>query len=158
MTFTHTLFIGIGNRYRGDDALGCHVVEALTGRLPAGVQCIEHDGEPAGLMACWQGMEKVVLIDAVSSGAAAGRIFHFDLARQALPEEFNLYSTHAFGVAQAVELARALGKLPPEFHFIGVEGEHFDASEKLSSAVTQAKDSVVAEILNSLKLPERGHA
>ena len=151
MTSTHTLFIGIGNRYRGDDALGCHVVEALTGRLPAGVQCIEHDGEPAGLMACWQGMEKVVLIDAVSSGAAAGRIFHFDLARQALPEEFNLYSTHAFGVAQAVELARALGKLPPEIRFIGVEGENFNSGEKLSPTLAKAKDSIVAEILHTIE-------
>lgn len=158
MTEVHTLIVGIGNRYRGDDAFGCIVAGELAGQLPPQVTCIEHDGEPAGLMECWQGAETVLLIDAVSSGAAAGQVFRFDLARQALPEKFNLYSTHAFGVPQAVELARALGKLPRDIRFIGVEGETFNAGEELSPALSRAKDAVIAEILNSLKSQERVHA
>lgn len=158
MTQAHTLIIGIGNRYRGDDAFGCIVASELAGMLLSGVHCIEHDGEPAALMDCWQGAEKVVLIDAVSSGAEAGKIFRFNLAQQALPEEFNLYSTHAFGVPQAVELARALKKLPPEISFIGIEGECFDAGEELSLPLSKAKDAVIAEILNLLKPKENIHA
>lgn len=153
-----TLIVGIGNRYRGDDAFGCIVAGDLAGQAPQGVTCIEHDGEPAGLMECWQDTGNVILIDAVSSGAQAGQIFRFDLAHQALPEEFNLYSTHAFGVPQAVELARALGKLPPDIRFIGVEGENFEAGEELSPELSKAKDIVVAEILNSLKSQESIHA
>lgn len=158
MTTTHTLIIGIGNRYRGDDAFGCLVVAALSGRLPSGVQGIEHDGEPASLMDCWQGVHRVVLIDAVSSGAQAGKIFHFDLAQQSLPEQFSLYSTHAFGVPQAIELARALKKLPPEIAFIGVEGACFDAGEALSTPLLEAKKAVMAEILNSLSQTSSRHA
>ena len=158
MTQAHTLIIGIGNRYRGDDAFGCIVASELSGFLLFGVQCIEHDGEPAALMDCWQGAQNVVLIDAVSSGADAGKIFHFNLVRQALPEEFNLYSTHAFGVPQAVELARALKKLPPEISFIGVEGECFDAGEQLSVPLLKAKDAVIANILDLLSQKERIHA
>lgn len=154
MTKATALIIGIGNRYRGDDAFGCIVAGNLAGQVPQGVTCIEHDGEPAGLMECWQDIDNVTLIDAVSSGGKAGHIFRFDLARQALPEEFNLYSTHAFGVPQAVELARALGKLPRNIRFIGVEGESFDAGEELSPALSDAKDAVIAEILNSLKSQE----
>ena len=158
MTAARLLIIGIGNRYRGDDAFGCIVADELAGQVPQAVACIEHDGEPAGLMECWQGAEAVILVDAVSSGAAAGEIFRFDLARQALPEEFNLYSTHAFGVPQAVELARALGKLPREIRFIGVEGETFDAGEGLSPTMSRAKDAVMAEILESLKAEDSLHA
>tara|TARA_R110000787_G_scaffold220068_1_gene328836 strand:- start:68019 stop:68495 length:477 start_codon:yes stop_codon:yes gene_type:complete len=158
MTPAQTLIIGIGNRYRGDDAFGCLVVAALTGMLPCGVQGIEHDGEPSALMDCWQGAQRVVLIDAVSSGAEAGKIFHFDLAQQSLPEQFNLYSTHAFGVPQAVELARALKKLPPEISFIGVEGACFDAGEALSTPLLKAKDAVMAKILNSLPQKNSSHA
>jgi hydrogenase maturation protease len=150
MNRSHTLIVGIGNRYRGDDAFGCIVAGELAGQVPRGVTCIEHDGEPAGLMECWQGAENVLLVDAVSSGARAGQVFRFDLARQALPEEFNLYSTHAFGVAQAVELARALGKLPRHMRFIGVEGENFDAGEELSPALSKAKNAIISEISNSL--------
>jgi len=158
MTDAPVLILGIGNRYRGDDAFGCIVAGELSGRVPQGVTCIEHDGEPAGLIACWRDHEDVILIDAVSSGAETGEIFRFDLAQQMLPEEFNLYSTHAFGVPQAVELARALGKLPRDIRFIGVEGENFDAGERLSPALSEAKDAVVAEVLNALKSRKSIHA
>lgn len=158
MTTSHTLIIGIGNRYRGDDAFGCLVIDELASMLPSGVHSIEHDGEPAALMDCWQGAQKVVLIDAVSSGAQAGKIFHFDLAQQSLPEQFSLYSTHAFGVPQAIELARALKKLPPEIVFIGVEGECFDAGEALSTPLLNVKEAVIAEVLNSLPQKNSSHA
>ena len=155
MTQASTLIIGIGNRYRGDDAFGCLVAADLAGKTPPGAASLEHDGEPAGLMECWQEARRVILVDAVSSGAEPGRIFRFDLAAQSLPEDFNLYSTHAFGVPQAVELARALGKLPPEIEFIGVEGETFEAGEVLSPALAVARDRVTAEILKSLEPKER---
>lgn len=158
MTHAPVLILGIGNRYRGDDAFGCIVAGDLAGQVPQGVTCIEHDGEPAGLIACWQDHANVILIDAVSSGAEAGEIFRFDLAQQTPPEEFNLYSTHAFGVPQAVELARALGKLPRDIRFIGVEGKNFDPGEGLSPALSEAKDAVVAEVLNALKSRKSIHA
>ncbi len=158
MTQALTLIVGIGNRYRGDDAFGCIVAAELAEQVPPSVICVEHDGEPAGLMECWRGINNVILIDAVSSGAEAGQIFHFDLAQQALPETFNLYSTHAFGVPQAVELARALGKLPRNIRFVGVEGENFDASAELSPTLSLAKDATVTEILNSLTSQESLHA
>lgn len=151
MSPARTLIVGIGNRYRGDDAFGCIVVGELAGMLPPSVSCIEHDGEPAALIDCWLGVDKVMLVDAVSSQAEAGRIYRFDLLQQALPDKLKLYSTHAFGVPQAVELARALGKLPPQIAFIGVEGACFDAGESLSPAVLAVKDAVVAEILASLE-------
>lgn len=158
MTKASKLIIGVGNRYRGDDAFGCIVSDELAAQVSDDVTCIEHDGEPAGLMECWRGVDTVILIDAVFSGAQAGQVFRFDLARQALPKEFNLYSTHAFGVPQAVELARALGRLPRNIRFIGVEGESFDAGEDLSPAISNAKEIVVAEILNSLKQEDCVHA
>ena len=145
-----TLIVGIGNRYRGDDAFGCIVASELAERVAGDITCIEHDGEPAGLIECWRGYDNVILIDAVSSGAAVGEIFQFDLAQQALPEAFNLYSTHAFGVPQAVELARALGKLPKKIRFVGVEAQCFNAGEALSSKISEVKESVVVNIFDSL--------
>ena len=154
MTQTKTLVIGIGNRYRGDDAFGILVAQELAREALPNVSCLLHDGEPAGLMECWQEAERVILIDAVSSGATPGDVFRFDLARQAVPEEFNLYSTHAFGVPQAVELARALGKLPSKIDFIGVEGENFDSGETLSPPLEMAKEAIVAELLTLLEIKE----
>ncbi|KZL16270.1 hydrogenase 2 maturation endopeptidase [Pseudovibrio axinellae] len=158
MTNTNTLIIGIGNRYRSDDAFGCIVAAELAGIASSDVRCIEHDGEPATLMECWEGVDEVILVDAVSSGAQAGKIFRFNLALEKLPEEFNLYSTHAFGVPQAVELARALHKLPANISFIGVEGECFNAGVSLSKTLLKRKHEVVAEILCELRKKGDVHA
>ncbi len=152
MTAEKTLIIGIGNPYCGDDALGCLVARELATRITPELSCVEHDGEPASLIDCWQHMERVFLIDAVSSKAEPGHIFRINLTQQALPDEFNLYSTHAFGIPQAIELARVLGKLPPNIHFFGVEGLSFAAGESLSAQVETAKHQVIIEIMNILEI------
>jgi hydrogenase maturation protease len=149
--YVHGLVIGVGNLFRGDDAFGCLVARDLQGKLPGHYGALEHDGEPAGLIECWQGVDSVYLVDAVSSGNKAGTIFDFDLAIRSLPEEFNLYSTHAFGVPQAVELARAINRLPKAIRFVGVEGESFDAGTGLSSAVDAARRLVAVMILNKIE-------
>ncbi len=145
-----TLVIGVGNRYRGDDALGCLVAAGLAKAAPGSLDIIEHDGEPASLMDHWADRRKVILIDAVSSGAKAGMIHHFDLRSQSLPASFRAFSTHAFGIADAVELARALGKLPPSLHFYGVEGESFSAAAGLTAAASAAAAELQKAILNQI--------
>ena len=142
------LVVGIGNQYRGDDAFGCLVARELRGKLSGNFEVIEHDGEPASLIEWFSSADIIYLVDAVSSGAAAGTVFRFDLTKQSLPEEFNLYSTHAFGVPQAVELARALYKLPRMIDFIGVEGESFDSGTILSPRVEAAKGLVILMLLD----------
>jgi hydrogenase maturation protease len=141
------LGIGIGNRDRGDDGFGPAVTQALAERRPQGVTCLEHDGEPAGLMDCWAGAARVVLIDAVRSGRPPGHIVRLDLAREPLPTDMGPRSTHALGLAQAVELARVLGALPPWIRFIGAEGTAFEPGAGLSPALLSARDTVVTELV-----------
>ena len=150
MTDLPLLIIGIGNRYRSDDAFGCLVVEELKTQMPPEIDCIEHDGDAAGLIDCWQEAGRVIIIDAVSSGREPGTIFQFDLMKETLPEEFHLYSTHAFGIPQAVEMARVLGKLPYELTFLGVEGEWFGAGSELSPQVIGAKSEIIDIVLRKV--------
>ena len=150
-----TLVIGIGNRYRGDDALGCLIADEIKAR--ANCDVIEHDGEPASLIDCWQDRQCVILIDAVSSGAQAGTIHRIDLHDKALPECFRSYSTHAFGIAEAVELARVLGRLPPKIVFYGVEGESFAADTQLSEPLKKAAEELQRQILDEIS-KEKEHA
>lgn len=148
------LVIGIGNRFRGDDAFGCLLVDALKNS----VETVEHDGEPASLMDMWRGRESVILVDAVSSGAEPGTVFFYDLIQQRLPQEFSSTSTHAFGIAEAVELARALGSLPPSIVFYGIEGKNFSVGENMSAEVSAALIEVKNRILEDLKIKEKSHA
>ncbi|MCB1592311.1 MAG: hydrogenase maturation protease [Alphaproteobacteria bacterium] len=147
-----TLIIGIGNRFRGDDALGCLMAERIKAQVsPDDAEVIEHDGEPASLIDLWQAHKAVILIDAVSSGARAGTIHHIDLREQALPDRFRSYSTHAFGIAEAVELARVLGKLPERIVFYGVEGKSFSADTELSAPLKTASEVLYSRILQNIR-------
>jgi hydrogenase maturation protease len=59
-------------------------------------------------------------------------------------------STHAFGVGDAVELARALGRLPRRVVVYGVEGAGFESGAPLSPAVAAAVDDVVSRLEEEL--------
>lgn len=142
------LIIGIGNAFRRDDGAGLAVARALREqRLPDGVRVMEHGGEGASLIEAWRGADAVILIDATSSGAAPGAIRHFDAAATPLPRHLLAASTtHAFGVAEAIELARALGRLPPTLLFYGVEGCDFGAGVRLSPEVAAAAREVAKRV------------
>ncbi|MEM8969153.1 MAG: hydrogenase maturation protease [Bacteroidota bacterium] len=144
-----TLVIGIGNRYRGDDALGCLVVDKLRKRSWKGVDVIEHDGEPASLIELWQGYSSVIIVDAVVSGAKSDTIHRIDLHKQYLPTNFGAYSSHGIGVTEAVELARALDKLPPRIIFLGLEGTAFAINTQ-----TDCRDQLTIVTMADLVLKE----
>lgn len=146
---TGTLIVGIGNRYRGDDALGCFIADEIRARVDCDVMV--HDGEPASLIDLWKDKKSVILIDAVSSGAEAGTIHRIDLQEQALPDKFRSYSTHAFGIAEAVELGRVLKKLPLAIVFYGIEGKSFAADTALSAPLREAVKILQGKIIEELK-------
>jgi hydrogenase maturation protease len=55
-------------------------------------------------------------------------------------------STHALGVAEAIELARALGRLPARLEVYAIEGARFTAGAGLSPAVEQAVGKLAASL------------
>jgi hydrogenase maturation protease len=147
----HTLIIGIGNPFRSDDAAGIVLVRRLCERVPAGVRILEESGEGAALVEAWRDAPAVILVDAVYSGAPPGRLHRLDLRKREFPREFVRYSTHAFGAAEAIELARALERLPAHLIFHGVEGKVFASGERLSPEVEGALPAAVDRILEDVR-------
>ncbi|MGA7306581.1 MAG: hydrogenase maturation protease [Rhodothermales bacterium] len=140
--------IGIGNPYRRDDAAGLEAVRQIRRLGLPGIDFEEASGEGADLMDRWAGREYVILIDAVRSNAVAGTLHRLDASRQPIPQRFFSYSTHAFSVAEAVELARTLGRLPRELIIFGIEGLDFSAGEGLTPAVEKALEKLVEAVRN----------
>jgi hydrogenase maturation protease len=136
------LVIGVGNAYRRDDAAGLVAARRLRAAAGAEVMVREASGEGTALMDAWEGAEAVILIDAVRSGAPAGTIFRLDARAETVPQTWFRYSTHAFSVADAIALARALNRLPPRLIVLAVEGEQFDAGVGLSPEVEGAVDEL----------------
>ena len=144
------LVVGVGNQMRGDDAVGLAVARRVAGRGLDGVTVVESDGEPATLLAAWEGAAAVVIVDAVSSGATPGTVLRFDAADGPVPAACFRHSTHLFGVAEAIELARVLRKLPPRVIVIGVEGASWEPQEGMSPAVADAVPWGGATVLDEL--------
>ena len=58
------------------------------------------------------------------------------------PATFASASTHALGLAEAVELARALERLPPRLLVFGIEAASFETGAEPSAAVRAAAQRV----------------
>jgi hydrogenase maturation protease len=136
----------VGNPWRGDDAVGLGVARRLKGKLPEGVVLVEREGEPTALIDAWEGADSLWLVDAVSSGADAGTIHRLDASERELPAELFRASTHHVGLAEAVELARALERLPPKTVVYGIEGGSFELGAELTPAVAAAAERVAAAV------------
>lgn len=141
------LIIGCGNRQRGDDAAGVLAAERL---LTLGIHAEVCSGEASELMDLWGGVDEVIVIDAVVTGAEAGVIHVWD-ANSALPHAKVSGSTHGFGLAEAVELSRALGTLPNKLLIYGIEGKSFGIANTMSPEVESAVETVVCRIVGETR-------
>jgi hydrogenase maturation protease len=148
---SRTVVIGIGNPLRGDDAAGVAVADRLRPRVPTGVEVVACSEEPSRLMEAWDGAESLVLVDTVSSGAEPGTLHRFEAGEVAVPARTFRSSTHAIGIADTIELARALGRLPQRVRVYGVEAGGFATGTPLTPAVETAVEALVHVVLNDLE-------
>jgi len=146
------LIIGAVHPQRGDDAAGVLVAQRLVDLEMAGVRVVEHDGEVAQLIDLMESAETVFLVDtAISSTGGGGNlpsgtIRRFEAHRQPLPGGIRTYSTHAMGVAEAIELARALDRLPQRLVVHTIEGISFGFGEQPGEAVMTGVQQVAERI------------
>jgi hydrogenase maturation protease len=145
------LVVGVGQRDRGDDAVGPAVAERAAGLLPPEVTVVER-AEPTGLIGTWAGAGLVVIADAVRSGQRPGTVHVLHACHGPLPLGTGADSTHGLGLAEVIELGRTLGRLPPELVVIGVEAQQFQLGEPMSPRVAAAVElaaKAVAEVVRA---------
>lgn len=139
--------VGIGNEDRGDDAAGLLVARRLVGLGDVAVR--ECGGGLTDLLELLSGAECALLVDA-AAGLPAGALQRFDAADGPLPAHLAASSTHGMGVPQAIELARALGRLPPTCVVYAIGAGAFTAGEPLSPAVARAVGEAEQRIRHEL--------
>ena len=142
--------IGIGNEFRRDDSVGLLVARQLKSEVSDTVDVLEFGGDGATLIELWKGVDRVFVVDAVRSGAPPGRIHRIDAVAKAVQIEFFSYSTHAFALAEAVELARRLEALPNQLLIYGIEGADFSTGKGLSEPVRESAGIVLTELRAAL--------
>jgi hydrogenase maturation protease len=142
--------IGVGNALRGDDAAGLAVAENVRAHAPDGVAVRVCEEEPSRLIDAFGDADVVFVVDAVSTGAPAGTLHRFDASDAPLPNRELRSSTHALGIGEALELARALGRLPRRTVVFGVEGSQFSAREGMTPAVQEGVSRASATVLEEV--------
>lgn len=146
----HTFILGIGNAWRGDDAAGLLVAQALRAHDLPGVTVIAASVVDPSLIDAWQNADRLIVVDAVMPDAAPGTVHCFDLSRGVLPGSLSFCSNHAFDLAALLNLARTLHRLPPHVWVFGVEGHEFAHGQAVCAAVQQGVNKCVAAILDLL--------
>ncbi len=159
------LILGIGNPFRRDDGIGPIVAERIAALGLPDVEVRLESGEGAALMHCWSGYDDVIAIDAVRSGAQPGRVHVLEAHNLPVPIDYFHYSSHAFGLAEAIEVGRALAELPPRLIVVGVEGRDFASGSGLSPEVEAVVPQVAETVLGLIRsgnigataMPKRDH-
>lgn len=154
MTPNGVIVICVGNPDRGDDGVALAVLDALRATPVDGVDVAAARADPATLMALWEGRRAAILVDAVRSGGAAGRIHRIDCSARdgdvplvgAQPA-----SSHALGLGTALRLGRELGILPERVVLVGVEVGDMSIGGRLSLQVDAAVGAVAESALRAAR-------
>ncbi|GHH82847.1 hypothetical protein GCM10018793_43460 [Streptomyces sulfonofaciens] len=144
--------IGVGNAFRRDDGVGPVVVDALARHgehspLPPGTGLFVCDGEPVRLLTLWQGADLAVVVDAaLARPPRPGRIHRIGTERVLRAAAHATAGSHGLGLRTAVELARALGRLPAHLIVYAVEAADTRAGPGMTSPVRAAVAPLVRRI------------
>jgi hydrogenase maturation protease len=139
------IVIGVGNRDRGDDAAGPLVCDRLRARpgASASLRMFVCEGSILDLGLRWEPDDHVIIVDAMRPASRPGRIVTVDATLDALPTP-GAVSTHEIDVSVAIELARAIGRMPARLLIVGIEAAQAEWGTPPSEPVEAAIDSAVA--------------
>lgn len=151
------LVLCLGNPLRRDDAVALHVADALEASPEAGARVRRSARSGLYLLDDMEGFDRVVVVDAVRTGAhPAGTVHALALEDLRAPEG---PSPHAVGLPSAIARARAAGApVPGRILLVAVEVEETDEiGEGLGAAVAAAVPRAVAAVRDAVaRLSARG--
>ncbi len=145
------LIIGIGNEWRSDDGIGLDIARNIENQSLPGVHVVYENRDGISLDEVWRGWKRVIVADAMCSGAQAGTILRIDANQTHLKPGAFPQSVHSFGLAEAVELSRVLGEMPSCLVVYGIEGKQFGHGDRISPEVRDAGEVVTARILHEIR-------
>lgn len=141
-----TRVICLGNLWRGDDAVGLLAARELRKRLATTTRVLEAEGDGLAFLDLLDGTDRVILVDAVMRGGQPGQIIRLDLSQESRWGAAVPCSTHAFGLGEAIDLARTLGRLPPLVIFYGIVIESVEPGAPLSNPVQAGIEHIVSQV------------
>jgi hydrogenase maturation protease len=144
---TRTLIAGFGNVLRGDDGFGVEVVRRLGERGLASESVELLDVGTGGIRLAQELMspfDRLIIVDATTRGGVPGSVYTLAVDEVRPTREIDMHTTVP---SRALEVAQALGPLPPEIYLVGCEPASVDElTTDLSPVVEAAVDRAIQEI------------
>ncbi len=141
-----TLVVGLGNRDRGDDALGL-VVADLLAAYDVAADVVAWERPELDLLEVLPRYDRVMIVDAARGGKPLGTL-HGDI--DLVAETGSSMGSHSFGLAGVLELAEALDRVPPHLDLLLVEAGSFEHGRGLSAPVDAAVHLLVGRLVREL--------
>jgi hydrogenase maturation protease len=146
-----TVVIGLGNPLMGDDGVGIAALERLraTWQVPEGVELVDGGTWGMNLLPIIEDAGAVLLIDAITTGAAAGT--EVVVPRTRLPRYLaTKISPHQVDLCDVLALAELRGTLPDRTVAVGLEPDRVEFGSELSDTLRARLDALVAAVVRQL--------
>ncbi len=144
--------IGLGNILLSDEGLGVKAIWELKERYTFSPEIELVDGGTGGLflLSEFEGVDKLLIIDAISGGKEPGTIYSFSLEElpQTVAEKISL---HEVSLLDVLQLARLKGSLPKEVKLIGMEPASLEWGGELTEVVKNKLSELIDLVIFQLE-------
>jgi hydrogenase maturation protease len=149
----HTLVLGLGNILLRDEGIGVWVAESLSREFdfPPEVTMLEGGTLGLDLLPRLDGVERLLLVDAVKLGREPGEIVRLDGDAVSAALDVKI-SPHQVGVQDLLAAARLMGREPSRVVLWGMEPERLDPGTGFSPRVAEALPHLREGVLDELRL------
>lgn len=147
------LVIGCGNLLMGDDGFGIHVLEELEkADLPENIKLIDIGTSSLDILHQLEGIDKVIIIDAVKSGNEPGVVYRLT-EKDLLYPDLNFLSLHELKLEHTLSIGKKIlgKKFPKEIIIFGVEVERIEGRIELSPKLKKVLPKVVNLVFKEIK-------
>lgn len=145
------VILGVGNVLFSDEGVGIKALEELKENFifPENVELIDGGTLGIGLMPYLEGVNRLIILDAVLGGGPPGRVYEFK-GEQIRTMFSRKVSMHNVGLQDVLYILDFLDRIPEEMVLIGVEPKSLSLGCSLSPVVRSSLEMVVEKVLKHL--------
>lgn len=144
--------IGVGNRLRGDDAIGPLLIDELARQQLEDVELVDAGSDALGILEYLEDRRAVVVLDACHMGRSPGAVVSFNPDQARILLTADQLSLHGLGLAETLKLAESLELLPEHLKIIGIEPDSFQLNGELTKPVRQALNTAMDHVHEELRI------
>lgn len=144
--------IGVGNRLRGDDAVGPLLIDALSMQPDNELELVDAGSDALGILEFLENRKRVIIVDACTMGRTPGSVVCFDASEADMVLDRDPMSLHGLGLAETLQMGESMQMLPEDLKIIGIEPNSIQFNATLSQPVERAMKMAIKKVYEMLHI------